>query len=276
MKPTTSKYICFTLLFLDCLFTLSAQDYAPPNNTLRTSLRKQTWEQLKLKTPKQQKFMTALVFNTNQCFDLYEKAASQKKWPIYEAVTILTFREVVLHEAIRGSDYSDMEIQKTYQETKDKYQSEKPDTGLNKTELQQKYDPVILEALWIATLNELIKSRNDNVKNLARQMLSEQTSKPKEKDLIATKPKTSPKREPTSESSLSKTKTPVVHNVILRTVTNYGLGGAYVENEVSILFKNGELMTNPSAPISQLDVAASKKKNPKNGPLGRNMGHHFR
>ncbi len=272
MTPTPASRIPIILFFLTCVLTLSAQEYAPPNNTLRTTLRKQTWEKLKLKTPKKQKFMTSLVFNTNQCFDLYEQAAAQKKWPIYEPVTILTFRDVILHEAIRGSDYSDAEIQEAYETTKEKYQSEKPDTGLNKTELQQKYDPIILEALWIVTLNEFIKGRNDDVKNLARQMLSERRSTPNEENLVTTKPKTSPKREPTPEPSLSKTKTPAVHDVILRTVTNYGLSGAYVENEVSILFKNGELMTNPNKPTSQLDVTASKKKNPKKWATWKKYG----
>lgn len=239
-----------------------SQQYVP-DNSLRTVLRGRVWNKLKIKTPKKQRFLTSLVFNTNQCFDLFEKAAKQRGWPSYTPATILSFREVVIQEAIIGRDYTEGEINAVYEETRLRLKKKNSDTSLNPKQLQEKYDPLILEALWIGTISELIKGRNDDAKNLALALLEESKNEPLVNEDEATSVASNdPPQEKNTVSDISNyDKT--VEDIILRTVTNYGLNGVYIDNEVSILFKNGDLMTNPSEPLHQMNIAASKREHPK-------------
>lgn len=239
-----------------------SQVYFPDEN-LRTALRGSVWSKLKPKTPKKQLFLTSLVFNTNQCFDLFEKAAKQRGWPIYSPATIVSFREVVIQEAIIGRDFTENEITEVYEATRSRLKMENTDSALNPKQLQEKYDPLILEALWIGTVSELIKGRNEDAKNIALELLRNKAIEPnvvEDKSIKVTSKNQSGKENIASTaSSYDKS----VEDVILRTVTNYGLNGVYIDNEVSILFKNGDVMTNPSKPLGQMNVAASKKEHPK-------------
>ncbi|WP_343485901.1 hypothetical protein [Allomuricauda sp. d1] len=251
-------------------FPLLGQSYNP-NTSYRNEIRKASWNALKPETPKKYRLLTSMVFNTNQCFDLYEKAAKAYEWPIYEPVTILTFKKVIMDEVVRGSDYSKAEIETAYQNTERAYGKGSKDENLSDKELQKKYDPIILEALWIATLNEFSKGKDNEVISLARQRMPNKTGN----DVAAeTGPKTTSSKEQNRKKSeiASSAKIPGVSDIILRTVTNYGLNGVYVDNEVSILFDNGEILTNPSQPLDELNIAQSKKKHPKRWNLWKKKG----
>jgi len=258
------------LCFLFFMNTTISQQYEP-EESVRTAIRERIWGQLKNKTPKKQRFLTSLVFNTNQCFDLYEKAAKQRGWPTYATATVTAFREVVIEEAIIGRDYTENEIVAVYEKVKAEHHNQKIDGSLSNRELQEKYDPLVLEALWIGTLAELIKGRNDDAKNLALEL----KKAVKAQQVSNTTSTVEKPKKPTAESSgpismASHDKR--IEDIILRTVTNYGLNGVYIDNEVSILFKNGDLMTNPSVPIGQMNIAASKREHPKKWATWKKKG----
>ena len=259
---TILRFCALALFFVFLGPTLSSQEYVP-DEELRTELRSRVWNSLKSKTPKKQRFMTGLFFNSNQCFTLFEKAARQRGWPIYEPATIVAFREVVIQEAIIKRDFTENEIKAVYQETRARLKKEKPNTSTGNRELQEKYDPLIIEALWIGTVTELSKGRNDDAKNLALALLEEPKSSPIEDNVTMTETPALESSRKTKEEFRKPLNSPLVEDIILRTVTNYGLNGAYIDNEVSILFKNGDLMTNPQQPLNQLNVMQSKKKSPK-------------
>lgn len=267
----------FPILFLVMLIAFAnyglGQNSYVPDESLRTTIRKKVWQELKVKTPRKQVFFTGLVFNTNQCFDLFEKAAKQRNWPTYSPATILAFRKVVINEAIEGRDYSEDEIAAIYTATKNKLKAQEPNGSADSPTLQKLYDPLILESLWLVTLRELIKDKNDDAKNLAQELLNEPVvadDNIKEPSITSSAKKESTER---TDRVNDNTGNLEVSDIILRTVTNYGLNGVYIDNEVSILFANGELLTNPSEPLDQLDVAASKKKHPKKWAIWKKSGN---
>ncbi len=240
-----------------------------PNEQLRTTLRKKVWSDLKTKTPKKQKFMTGLLMGSNQFFGLFEEAAKKRGWEPYDAPTVVAFYKVILQETIAARDFTETEIKSTYENVKEQFVSEGLDNDLNNTELQTKYDPLIIEALWVGSVFELAKKKEATIQEIASELLKDfeamgvdDASNTKVAERTFEKPvskeiTTTPKVKKESNSTLD------VEDVILRTVTNYGLNGTYIDNEVSILFSNGEILTNPSKALENLNVSASKAKHPK-------------
>lgn len=260
------RKVSLLLLMLFFSFGYSQVSYQP-NDALRNSIRKQVWQELKLKTPKKQRFMASLVFNSNECFKLYDKAAQQRNWKPYELHTVTAFYQVILEEAIAGRNYSEEEIKKVYESNKTKYQNKAIGAISSSNALQENYDPLIVKALWIATLGDLTKQNSNEVKELAKSLLevvpdiinknsSEIASKEKP-IIIETKSKTQ-KDEP-QLSNVSNN----VEDIIMRTVTLYGLNGVYIKNEISVLYSNGEVYTNPTAPLNNFNISKSKIEKPK-------------
>ena len=256
----------FTMCFGILVF---GQTTYSPNEQLRTTIRKKVWSDLKTKTPKKQKFMTGLLMGSNQFFGLFEEAAKKRGWEPYDAPTVVTFYKVILQETIVARDFTETEIKSTYETVKEQFANAGLDKDLNDTALQTKYDPLIIKALWIGSVFELAKKKEPSIQEIASQLLkdfegigvtdasntsvAERTiEKPAPKEIVTT-----PKVKKESNSTLE------VEDVILRTVTNYGLSGMYIDNEVSVLFNNGEILTNPSKALESLNVSASKAKHPK-------------
>jgi hypothetical protein len=259
--------------FLHIVYGFSQNSYVPDDG-LRTTLRKEAWQELKPMTPKKQLFLTGLIFNTNNCFDLFEKAAKQRNWPSYTPTTVLAFREVVLNEVIEGRDYTEDEILAVYNTTKQRLKANNTDVSGDPRALQKKYDPLILESLWIVTLAELIKGRNDDAKNLAQELLNKPINTTNDSQKPSSIAPTVKKEERTPTPKMMPiSSSPEVSDIILRTVTNYGLSGVYVDNEVSVLFANGDLLTNPSEPLGELNIAASKRKHPKKWATWKKRGN---
>ena len=268
------KTVRFYHLFIGLFFIWNTSSFSQnysPNESLRTTLRTNVWKTLKEKTPKKQRFMTGLFFNTNQCFNLFEQASKKRGWPTYSPATILAFREVVIQEAIIKRDFTENEILMVYEKTKMQLSKVNADTVLNQQQLQEKYDPLILEALWIDTLTELIKGKTDDAKKLALELSENKLVYTPKMDRTANKA-THNSTKKNKEPARAVGNNPLVEDVILRTVTNYGLNGAYIENEVSVLFRNGDLITNPSRPIKQLDIKSSKIQSPKKWATWRKEG----
>lgn len=202
--------------------------------------------------------MTGLIFKTNQCFDIYEKAAQKLGYPKNEVVSMMAFNQIILKENARGKDFSKAEIEKEYGAVSEKYTQSNAEQKWPTTRLQEKYDKKLLDALWIAVLNEFSKGHTNDTRRLATALLEENmNSAPEEIQEADTAIEVSP------TSKTAKNQALKVEDIILRTVTNYGLNGAYVDNEVSILFTNGEVLTNPVDALSELNATESKREYPK-------------
>ena len=240
-----------------------------PNEQLRTSLRKEVLKDLKTKTPKKQKFMTGLLMGSNQFFGIFEDAAKKRGWKAYEGPTVVAFYKVILQETIAARDFTETEIKNTYETVKKQFTVKGLDKELSNTELQTKYDPLIIKALWMGSVFELAKKKEPSIQQLAAQLLKD-FEKGEEvvgsKEIASNDTHENPiPKEIHSESEIKKKSNGplVIEDVILRTVTNYGLSGMYIDNEVSVLFTNGEILTNPSVAMENLNIPSSKKKYPK-------------
>lgn len=268
------RFICkfLPISILCCTSLVFAQKSYIPDEALRNTIRKELWQELKLETPKKQRFLTGLSLSSNECFKLYEKAAKQRNWKPYELVTIASFYKIILEETVAGKDYREDEIKAVYQSIGNQYELINLTGQVTNDQIQNAYDKLILKALWIGTVFELSKKNSLEIQKKAEELLVdfniETLISPKrnltEKDITeveneGTESAVNGSRPIlTNNSNLNE-----VEDVIIRTVTSYGLGGAYVKNEVSILFKSGDIMTNPSVPINALNIARSKRSDPK-------------
>lgn len=264
------------ILFLLLTAVVSGQQSYTPDDALRNRIRKEVWQNLKPQTPKKQRFLTGLTFGSNECFNLYEKAAKKRNWAPYELPTIAAFYKIILEETISGTDKSEEEIKNIYHTVRGEYESMRSFDNVPQSQLQEIYDQLVLKAIWIGTVFELSKNNsleiqqkakgllNDfNIKNLIPQGQANKADKiaskePEVSSKTITKPKVKvPIPNKTLHNSLA------VEDIIMRTVTSYGLGGVYVKNEVSVLFSNGDILINPTVPLHQLNIQQSKKQQPK-------------
>ncbi|MEO0469874.1 MAG: hypothetical protein AAF206_09665 [Bacteroidota bacterium] len=270
----------FSLLMSVPVLSLLAQQTYYPETKLRSDIRLAVVERLKRKAQRQPPALLNLVFKTNQCVKPYEDLAKKYGWPAYQGPTALAFYEIILTEIIQGREFNDPQIREIYEAKKAVYLAERTDADLGNEGLQRKYDPLIMEGLWVATMLKISKKHRPTAEQLARDLLDgksvsvaaeglpiestspARTSRP---ESSAPKPTTSPERQKDVSPAASQASVPAppVEDIILRTVTSYGLSGTYIENEVSVLFKNGEMLTNPTVPLSELDVRESKQSSPK-------------
>ncbi|MEM6803610.1 MAG: hypothetical protein AAF696_19555, partial [Bacteroidota bacterium] len=72
--PAYIKSLVIATILLAYLPSFSQVSYKP-NSQLRETLRKATWVELKELTPKKQRFMMQLLFNSQEMFKQYEQAA---------------------------------------------------------------------------------------------------------------------------------------------------------------------------------------------------------
>ncbi len=280
------RFINKVTLFIMVLFAyvVCAQQSYMPDEALRNVIRKEVWQKLKPETPKKQRFFTGLTFGSNECFKLYEKAANQRNWKPYELATIASFYKIILEETIAGRDYSEDEIKKIYQDTRKEYAMLSRPDKVSNSQIQKVYDQLIIEAIWVGTVFELAKNNSPEIQKKAQDLLAGFVIKTLidsknsldgneisevESPTIATTTKPLPTNEPVQQPRNTSNE---VEDIILRTVTSYGLGGVYVKNEVSVLFKNGTILTNPSVPLSQLNVTQSKRNQPKKWGTWKKQG----
>lgn len=252
------------IVFLVGCLPLYAQQYVP-NDNLRNQIRSDKWTVLKEKTPSKYRFTTGLVLKTNQCFDLYEQVAKKLGYPKDEVASMMTFRNVILMETDRGQNFSKAEIDAEYRLVSNRYITNAKERDWSPEELQKEYDPLLLEAIWVATMNQFSKGKSQEIQQIAHNLLKANNTNKEEIIVEKTKKTTSSKlpKIPDKKRKIINSNTWDVEDIILRTVTNYGLNGVYVDNEVSVLFTNGEILTNPIGAIDELDVKYSKGKYPK-------------
>ncbi|NKI32751.1 hypothetical protein [Croceivirga thetidis] len=255
------SFLKSSLIVFALSLKLNAQEYIP-NKSLRNNIRIEKWSELKLKTPNKHRTMTGLILKTNQCFDLYTKVAKKLGYPVEEVASMMTFHNVILKENARGKDFSKLEIDNEYQVTKRSFLESGKEKSWSTEQLQNKYDRLLLDAIWIAVINEFSRGHTEETKRLALELL-ESGNFSKEALVKAKDTRIESRKKDSQDKNSSSKSKPLIEDIILRTVTNYGLNGAYIDNEVSVLFANGEILTNPVGALDELDVMASKNKYPK-------------
>ncbi|MEM6804581.1 MAG: hypothetical protein AAF696_24485, partial [Bacteroidota bacterium] len=162
-----------------------------------------------------------------------------------------------------------------YELVKADFQRKRIGVDLDNREKQKTYDVLIMKSMWLAGLYNMTKGENTSLKSLAQQLLDENQIEAKArtpKPISATRnyapkePKV--KENPTKAQNSAKALTRAnadqgVKEIILRTVSNYGLNGMYIDNEVHVLYENGDMYTNPSKALEQGNIQHLKAKYPK-------------
>ena len=266
--------LCLGFMLFFALLTLSfAQDGYTPDELLRQRIRQELWQELKPQTPKKYQFLMGLIFKGDEYFKSYQNLARSKGLPPEQLATVETFFTVLCEEVVQGKEASDSEVSKRYQAVRAEFEQTQKDYSLSDREKQRKYDPLILKAMWVAQLFEAEKRNKASIQVLAQNLLDGHRNREVDEpaspspsqtaEVLPSKrvdsPQPTPAPLPTTPTS---SYTHEIEDIIMRTVTSYGLSGMYVTNEVNILFKNGDVFTNPAVPLNQLNIAQSKKEKP--------------
>jgi len=127
------------------------------------------------------------------------------------------------------------------------------------SELQEKYDRLILKDSWLF----MVKSGYESAKykKLASKLLAE--NRLFDNSETYSKKIKSKKTSRDTPNNKEKNSLNDIDEIIMRTVTSYGLSGTYIYNEISVLYKNGDLFANPSKPLETFSIKESKKIKPK-------------
>ena len=274
------KQVClFLLLFLTSLSETLAQNAYQPDKLLRPSIRQEVWKKLKPLTPQKYQFLMSLIFKGDEYFNTYRKTAQAQGLPPNELATIETFFSILCEEVVRGVSFSDTETRKRYSTTKESFSRTQKDFSLSDRDKQRKYEPLILKAMWVAQLYNAEKKNKAAIQELAKGLLEQHNKANLTSQEETPSPAAGPSPQapsppvPNPASSPSQNYDHEIEDIIMRTVTNYGLSGMYIENEVNILFKNGDVFTNPSVPLEKLDVIQSKRAKPNKWDTWKRIGN---
>ncbi|WP_350292432.1 hypothetical protein [uncultured Croceitalea sp.] len=260
---TKYRHIIIVLVSLYSTVIFSQVTYSP-EFSLREIIRQQTWQELKPQTPSREQYLYSKIFQSDAYFKEYERLASAKGYNAYDLATITTFFKVICEEILEGKVHTDGELQTIFKF----YQSNNRDINLTNEEKQLKYDALILKTMWIAQMSNSGKVDSKTAKELVNNLIES------DKVRITGVKKDNRAVTDNQDKTTSSTKTnPKIYDIILRTVTSYGLNGVYITNKVSILFENGDVFTNPSKPLESFNINESKKDKPNNWDKWRKKGN---
>jgi len=266
------RFLVFGFLFFFFQELLFSQMSYSPDISLRNNIRKQLWQELKPLTPQKNRFLMGLVFNSNEPFKTYESIANKQNWAPYEIPTVFTFFQIICTEVSEGKIYTEAEYKPIYESIYKEMSKAQIDGNLNNIQLQKKYDVLVLKAFWIVSLFEMNKRNSPQIQELAEQQLKANSLIAKmtntNKDIVIAPVNKKSKSIVEQTKPITNANThkgygvSQVEEVILRTVTSYGLGGVYVTNKVYVLYKNGDIYTSPTKPLESMDISQSKRNNP--------------
>jgi hypothetical protein len=247
------------LIGLLLCFKSFAQVSYVPEISLRNSIRKEIWLELKPLTPVKQQFLLGLLFKSDAYFKEYERIVKIKGYSAYDLITVETFFNIICEEVRDDKEVTDDELDKRYNTVKRQHATTKKDTKLNNEGKQRKYDPLILKAMWLLQLAQSKKISSEAKMLLAKKLLHENNNNKNTAKEISELEK-----KPIHKTIINKkNNSNQIYDIILRTVTRYGLQGVYVTNEVNVLYKNGDVFTNPSEPLEVFNITRSKRTKPK-------------
>ena len=249
-----AKSVLITILCSSSTTIFSQASYTP-DTSIRNQIRQKVWQELKPLTPTKLHSLFSLVFKSESYFGEYERIAKAKGLSPYDISTIKTFSNVILEEVKENKTLNELEISKKYDSVKKQYATTKIDDEFNNEQKQEKYDSFILKSMWLAQLAQSKSVKQDRLRFLADKFLKVQAVNVQENQVSVKTPS-----KPVSSETINNTND--IEDFILRTVTKYGLNGVYIKNQVSVLYKNGMLFTNPIQPLETFDVQKSKREKP--------------
>ena len=261
-KLYSGLYLLLVLLLSGGL--LYSQHTYTVEKELRTKIRKETWQKLKVETPKENRLSLGLLFLSNGIFNDYIGVAAKYGYQPNDMLTATTFYFVISNEIITSKNYSEKEIATLYEKTKATIRDSKTFADLSSDQIQKISDPLILETLWLYNLIRLRKSDNAPVKRLAEEKLNAYytSSTP-----FAEKEEKKPEIEENKSIPppvISNNAPGNIQEIIMRTRTSYGLNGVYTANDVCVLYKNGDMYINPIKPLESFNIIDSKNEHPGN------------
>jgi len=252
------KKIGFFALFLTLYIQVNAQFYYEIDQDLRKKIIKEQLKELEPYTPQVNKKTVSFLFNSDLIFKEYEKSLVKKNLKTTDIALIYSFFKSNCEKIIQGDAYTTSNVKKEYVEMNSQLSNYFEENDVTNYQLQNKYDRLILIASWLL----VIKSGYDSAayKQLALTFLQDN----KLVNHFRTKPVAIAKTNKKINSK-NNVHNPFddIHNVIMRTVTSYGLSGTYIYNQISVLYKNGDLFTNPSEALETFDIILSKSTKPK-------------
>jgi hypothetical protein len=255
----------FLLFFFTCFLSYGQTTYTP-DAAVRKEVANALWEELKTKTPAIGLTVMERLIKSEELFRLYENLTSKYDMQPYEIGIIVGVVEDICAEISTGNIIRDGNSVENINKMKAYYKTNGIDEDLDNTAKQKKYDELILRAIWLGSINELEKKNSAVAKAMANELLETYSlaaisSVNKDATTVVQAPKAIPI--PTKTVNNIDFNSNNLKDVVMITKTSYGLGGVYVSNKVYALFANGECLYEPSKPLETLDVAASKRENPK-------------
>lgn len=290
------KYLFSPLFLLGSIVAIAqnAGSFEPDQN-LRKSIKNEVWKELEKATPQNQMTYVAFSFMGKMPYNTYEQLAAREGLPHNDVATAHTFFKIVAWERLNGVILNSAQRKTLYQQTRDQLSSHL--TGKTNREKQILADTYILKATWSNLTMEKAKANNDQgvmtaIESTVQQWFFQVTGKLitevtlgnsgfEDKGMVATTDPPKPTSTGTASSTVHQIPTSVSNNqptsgvedVIMRTVTSYGLGGTYLDQEVYVLFENGEIYNNPKDSPGKLNLATFKRERPKGWGTWKKQGN---
>lgn len=253
------------------------------DKNLRVALKKEVWQKLKNETPQENRLTMGLYFSGNSLFKSYQGAAQKYGYPPDNLVTAMAFLQVICQEVKQGTTMSTSEIKAVYEAQKQSILKNNSFEGLASKEIQKLAEPIILSTMWLFHLNQMRAKDRFTLSNWADGLLKTYTVNTDQSKSSSSKqmPPTTVQDDDQSESNSSEPVIASVDNtegqpepeeralgeanisqIIMRTVTSYGLGGVFVANKIYVLFDNGAIFTEPVRPLEPRYLAQTKLNKP--------------
>ncbi|MEM1261321.1 MAG: hypothetical protein AAGH76_02865 [Pseudomonadota bacterium] len=280
-----------TVTVLVSLLKLSVAQAYEVDSATRKSVSEATKKELVAATPRQQRFSVRFAISGKTPFRDYEKIAKAAGYPPYEDCSVATFVEVTNWQIIQRSDISSASIKHLYD------RCEASDTTVlgPKPLSQQVGDREVIRGMWQRSLEFVGKSLRDVrlltfIQDDATKRFTSLYGDPAEYQLttagfVPAAPVVAKTEAPASETTSPEAEKPAAipqptdsaanglfEQLILRTVTRYGLSGVYVENATYMLLNDGSILKEPTDNPYTLNIASSKRQAPKRWGRWRRQG----
>ena len=261
------RIVKLLLFFFIFSTSIHAQFHYDIDQDLRKTIAQEELIALEPNTPQQHKKTVKLLFNSGLIFDQYEKSLAKNKLKSNDIALIYSFFKSSCEKITQGNSYSGSKVKAAYTAMNNELATYFQKNAPTNEQLQQKYDRLILKASWLL----IVKSGYESAKykRVASKFLVDNTLTPD----AQTTPKEITKKPKEILTYENKNAFNAIEDIIMRTVTSYGLSGTYIYNQIAVLYKNGDLYIDPSEPLETLNIPASKRAQPKKWKSYRRNQH---
>lgn len=267
-------------LLLFGVFVMSAAHGYEPDDDARKIIAKQVKAELVEATPAKQRFSARVAMTGNIPFNDYERLARTNGYEPYDDCTVATFAEVTSWQIVKGEQVDTAIIAALVERclAADR-------TSLGPKPLNQEIgDREILHGMWQRNLDFVGQRLKDDallaaIRANAAEHFSKLHGGPDEWQLslsgfshVAANTQVSSDSTPVSTPRQRTIGSSSVEDLVLRTVTRYGLSGVYVTNATYLLLTDGSIFREPFANPYTLEVPAAKRSQPEEWGRWRRRG----